>query len=177
MTEIKTPSEVTNKVERSHGGMPSWAILGIGRNHEGKIRIYWPYKSEIDGERFLTRFILFRTKYAGCEITRIHMDDTSRPFPHDHSRTFLSGKLWGTYTEWVYYDPQDLSKKKLIAHRRFGLHRLRHTEAHSIMWVSPRLVTVLFTGPQRQASNYWTPSGLQSIGMGVDQNPKATEWA
>lgn len=164
---------VTNKVERSHGGMPSWAVLGIGKNHEGKIKVYWPYKSDIDGDRFLTRFILLRTRFAGCEVTRIHMDDTSRPYPHDHSRTFASWKF-GTYDEWVFYDKEDLSKKQFIQHRRFGIHRLRHTEAHSITWVSPKLVTVLFTGRHRQASNYWTLQGLQTIGMGVD---KDTEWA
>lgn len=171
-----TTAKVTNTVERSHGGMPTWAILGIGRNHESKIKVYWPYKSDIDGERFLTRFIFVRTDWFGCEITRIHMDDTSRPWPHDHSRTFFSWKF-GEYDEWVFYDPEDLEKKDYKRHGRFSIHRLRHTEAHSITYVSPGLFTILFVGKKRQASNYWTPEGLQTIGMGVDQNPEATEWA
>ena len=171
-----TTAKVENKVERSHGGMPSWAILGVGRNHEGKIKVYWPYKSDIDGRRFLTRFIVVRCDYFGCEITRIHMDDTSRPWPHDHSRTFRSWKF-GSYNEWVFTDPKDLSKKRHIRHRPFGIHRLRYSEAHSITWVSPKLWTVLFVGKRSNESNYWTPSGKQTIGMGVDQNPEATEWA
>ena len=165
-------TQAANTVTRKHGGMPSWAVLGVGRNHEGRLVRYWPYTSDIDGERFLTRFIVFRTPLAGCEVTRIHVDDTSRPDPHDHSRTFGSWKF-GWYSEWVFADRNDLSVKRHIRHRRFGIHLLRHTEAHTITEVSPRLVTVLFLGPHRQKSNYWTPAGLQTIGMGVDQD----EWA
>ncbi len=167
MTTTTTP-----KVERKGGGMPNYALLGVGKNHEGKWTLYWPYTSDVEGERFLTRFILFRTPLAGVEITRIHKDDLGRPYPHDHSRTFLSWKF-GWYNEWAFYDKDDLTVKRHIMHRPFGIHRLRHTQAHSITQVSPGLVTVLFSGPRRQASNYWTEQGLQSIGMGVDQE----EWA
>lgn len=160
--------QVTNTVTRKHGGMPNWAVLGVGVDHEGKLKVWWPYTSDIDGERFLTRFIFFRTPLASADITRIHMDDTDRPYAHDHSRTFWSLKF-GWYSEWVHSDPENLDRKKHIRHRRFGIHRLRYTQAHTITEVSPRLVTVLFLGPHRQASNYWTPAGKQSIGMGVDQ--------
>lgn len=160
------------KVERKGGGMPHYALLGVGKNHEGKWTAYWPYTSDVDGERFLTRFIVFRTPLAGVEITRIHKDDLGRPDPHDHSRTFLSWKF-GRYNEWVFYDPDDLTNKKYKEHRKFGIHRLRHTQAHMITHVSPKLVTVLFTGKRSRQSNYWTAEGLKTIGMGVDQE----EWA
>jgi len=163
---------VTNKVVRTHGGMPSWAILGIGRNHEGKIKVYWPYKSDIDGQRFLTRFIPLRTPWVSIDITRIHMDDGERVHPHTHSRSFASLKF-GWYAENVFYDPNDLSNMRHIRHRRFGIHRLGYDEAHSITEVSPKLWTILFLGPSRSKSWYWTPQGRQSIGMGIDQD----EWA
>jgi hypothetical protein len=163
---------VTNTVERKHGGMPEWAVLGVGRNHEGRLVAYWPYTSDIDGQRFLTRFMVLRTPLASVEITRIHMDDGARSFPHDHSRTFASWKL-GRYAEDVYGDPADLTARRHRRHRRFSMALLRHTQAHSITWVSPKLVTVTFLGPKRGKSSYWTPDGFQSIGMGVDQE----EWA
>jgi hypothetical protein len=156
------------EVVRTHGGMPDWCLLGIGTN-DGKLALYWPYTSEINGERFLTRFIVVRNPWFSVDITRISMpDDDKRMWPHDHSRTFWSWKF-GSYDEWVYSDPSDLSKRKLRRHPKFSLHRLRHTEAHSITRVSPGLVTVLFLGRKRQKSSYWTPKGKRSIGMKVDQ--------
>jgi hypothetical protein len=168
MTTATQAPQVTAEVKRKHGGMPDWALLGVGRDAEGKLRLYWPYTSEINGERFLTRFIVLRTPYGSCDITRISMADDQREFPHDHSRTFWSWKL-GWYAEDVYTDQADLSAMQHKRHRRLGIHRLRHTEAHSITSVSPRLVTVLVSGRQRQTSNYWTPTGLQTIGMAVDR--------
>ena len=156
-------------VERKGGGMPNWCVLGIGINHERRVVRYWPYTSEINGKRFLTRFIVVRTPLASVDITRVHMPDDQRAYPHDHSRTFWSWKF-GWYAEEVFSDKGDLTARRSVRHRRFGIHRLQYTEAHSITVVSPRLVTVLFLGPRRQASNYWTPDGLRSIGMGVDQD-------
>lgn len=163
---------VTNEVERKHGGMPNWALLGVGINHEGKLKAWWPYSSDIDGERFLTRFIVFRSPIASMDITRIHSSDDQRQYPHDHSRNFWSLKLIGGYEEDVYVDPSDLREAFHKKHRWLSVHKMSRHHAHSITKVSPHLVTVLFLGRQKQASNYWTPEGLQSIGMGVDQ-----EWA
>lgn len=173
MTATSAPAGVTKKVVRKHGGMPNWALLGIGKNHEGKWRTWWPYTSEIDGERFLTRLIVLRTPYVSVDITRIGMADDQREYPHDHSRTFFSFKLWGWYEEDVFSDRNDPTDRVHKRHGRFSIHRLRYTQAHSITKISPKLVTVLFLGPQRQKSNYWTPDGLQTIGMGVDQEPWA----
>lgn len=169
-TETQAPvtAQVTHHPERTHGGMPNWAILGVGIDTAGKVRLYWPYRSKIDGQPFLTRFIVVRNPWFSMDITRIGMADDQREYPHDHSRTFRSWKF-GWYEEDVYYDKNDLTNKRHKRHGRFSLHRLRYTQAHSITKVSPKLVTVLFLGRQRQTSNYWTPDGLQSIGMAVDQ--------
>ena len=151
-------SQITQKVTRSGGGMRRWMFLT-------------PYWSDIDGQRFLTRFVLFFTPLAGCHVTRIHMADDQRKWPHDHSATFWSWKL-GAYAEDVYADPGDLTQVRHVRHRRFGIHRLRWTQAHSITHVSPHLVTVLFLGPRRNNSNYWTPDGRQGLGMKMDE-----EWS
>jgi hypothetical protein len=151
-----TATQVKNKVTRSGGGMRKWMFAT-------------PYHSDIDGQRFLTRFVLFFTPLCGCHITRIHMADDQRAWPHDHSATFWSFKLWGTYAENVYSgDPANPSMRK-VRHRRFGIHRLRWTEAHSITRVSPVTITVLFLGRRRNHSSYWTPDGRQSLGMTLDQ--------
>ncbi len=152
-----TPDHVTNKVERKFGGMPNYALLT-------------PYWSRIDGQPFLSRFIVFRTPLVSVSVTRIHTADDQRPYPHDHSRSFVSFKF-GSYEEDVFYDPADLTARRHRTHRRFSFHQLRYTQAHSITKVSPRLVTVMFSGPKRQKSNYWTPDGKQTIGMAVDQEP------
>jgi hypothetical protein len=157
-TAVTAPVHVTNKVERKYGGMPEYALA----------RWYW---SDIDGQRFLTRFILFRTPLVSVDVTRIHRADDQRPYPHDHSRSFASLKF-GSYEEDVFYDAGDLTSRRHRRHRRFSVHLLRYTQAHSITRVSPHLVTVLFLGPKRQPSNYWTPDGKQTIGMAVDQPGK-----
>jgi hypothetical protein len=97
------------------------------------------------------------------------MPDNQRAYPHDHSRSFVSFKL-GSYEEDVFYDPADLTSRRHRKHGRFSFHQLRYNQAHSITKVSPRLVTVLFLGPKRQKSSYWTPSGKQTTGMMVDQD-------
>jgi hypothetical protein len=146
------------KVERQGGGMRKYMFM----------QRYW---SEIGGKRFLTRFVFFFTPLAGCHVTRVHMADDQRKWPHDHSATFWSWKA-GWYAECVYTDPGDLSKVRYVRHRRFGIHRLRWDEAHSITQVSPHLWTVLFLGPRRTTSSYWTPDGKQNTGMKMDE-----EWA
>jgi len=152
---------ITPRVVRKGGGMPKTAF-------------FTPYWSEIDGQRFLSRFIIAFTKYGGCHITRIHMADNQREWPHDHSATFLSWKF-GWYAEDVYSGDPANPVKRHVRHRRFGIHRLRHDEAHSITEVSPRLITVLFLGPRRHGSNYWTPNGMESLGMKMDDQD--AEWS
>jgi hypothetical protein len=156
-----------NVVTRKHGGMPAWALLGVTLKDRKPV-FYWPYTSDVDGERFLTRFIVFRTNLLSMDITRIHSADDKRMYPHDHSRSFTSFKF-GSYDEWAYNDPNDLANRTFRQHRRFSCHILRHTQAHTITRVSPKLVTIMFLGPKKQKSNYWTPLGKRSIGMKVDQ--------
>lgn len=147
---------VTTKVERKKGGMRRYMFLE-------------PYWSDIGGQRFLSRFIFFFTPWAGCHVTRIHMADDQREWPHDHSATFLSWRLFGSYEEDVFSDPQDMSARRHRRHRWLSASVLRHDEAHSITRVSPFLVTVVVLGKRRQASNYWTPDGKQGLGLKMDE--------
>ena len=144
-----TANQITPEVERKSGGMRRYMFM----------ERYW---SEIGGQRFLSRFVFFFTPWAGSHITRVHMADNQREWPHDHSATFWSWKF-GWYAEDVYDNPGDLASKRHVRHRRFGIHRLRYDQAHSITEVSPRLITILFlagggsrptTGPQ-PASRAW----------------------
>ena len=193
------PDTITGKVDRKHGGMPTWAVLGMtltgfswprlswdnGRlwltGALGRPRFFFPYTSDINGKRFLTRFIILFTRWGGCHITRISMADDQRAWPHDHSATFLSFRLIGSYEEDVYTDPGDLTKVEHRTHRWLSATRLRHTEAHSITTVSRPLVTVLFLGRRRQTSKYWTPDGPQPLGMTMDlksgQQVPVDEWS
>jgi hypothetical protein len=149
---MNSETQVTNKVERKDGGMPEYAFM-------------YPWWSKIDGKPFLSRFVFFRTPWATIDITRIHTDDNQRPWPHDHSRSFVSFKLIGSYDEDVFYDPDDLTSRRRRRHSWLSCHLMRYNMAHSITRVSPVLVTVLFGGPTRRKSSYWTPAGLQPTGV------------
>lgn len=150
---------VTPKVERRKGGMPKYAFL----------RPYW---SHINGKPFLTRFIFFFTPYGGCHITWIRQADNQREWPHDHSASFVSFKLFGGYEEDVFSDPEDLTKKRHRVHRWLSCHVMKYKEAHSITKIAPFTVTILFLGRRRNKSNYWTPDGKQSTGLKMDE-----EWS
>lgn len=156
MTQTTEKPAVTPEVTRKGTGMRRWMF-------------FEPYWSDIGGQRFLTRFVVAFTPYFGFHVTRIHMADDQREHPHDHTRTFWSWKLFGGYDENVYSGPVTNPVMRHVRHRPFGVHRLRHSEAHSITRVSPRLVTVLFLGPHRHGSGYWTPTGKKSLGMEVDE--------
>lgn len=146
---------VTSTVTRQGGGMRRWMLLQ-------------PWWSDIDGQRFLTRFVLVFCPWFGCHVTRIHMADNQREYPHDHSATFWSLKF-GWYAEDVYSGDPRHPVKQHVRHRRLGIHRLRHDQAHSITAVSPRLWTILFLSRrQDHGSAYWTPAGRQSTGMTMD---------
>jgi hypothetical protein len=146
---------VKPEVKRKGGGMRRWMFLE-------------PYWSDIEGQRFLTRFVIIFCPWFGLHVTRIHMADNQREMPHDHTRTFWSLKM-GWYDEDVFTDPDDLNRWHRVCHRRFGIHKLRYDQAHKITAVSPRLWTILFLGRHRQGSGYWTPDGKQSLGMPVDE--------
>jgi hypothetical protein len=155
-----TAPGVTPKMTRKFGGMPNYAFLT-------------PYWSRIDDKPFLSRFILFRTPLCSIDITRIHMADNQREWPHDHSRNFWSFKLLGDYEEDVYIDPHDLRERFHKKHGWLSVHKMSRYHAHSITKISPMLVTVLFLGRQKQKSNSGTPDGKVSIGFKVDQD----EWS
>lgn len=149
-------SSITPKVERRKGGMPKYAFLK-------------PYWSRIDGKPFLSRFIFFFTPWAGCHITWIRQADNQREWPHDHSATFASFKLFGGYEEDVFDNPGNLAVRRNVKHRWLSAHILPYTRAHSITKISPFTVTILFLGKRRQPSNYWTPDGKRSLGMKMDE--------
>jgi hypothetical protein len=156
-TAAKATARDTVKVERSGGGMRKWMF-------------FTPYHSDVNGQRFLTRFVFFFTPYAGAHITRIHGADDQRKWPHDHSATFCSIRLLGSYEEDVYTDPGNLSQWEHRKHRWGSASRLRWDEAHSITRVSPFTVTLLLLGRRRNQSHYWTDQGKQPLGMAMDRD-------
>ncbi len=150
-------SDVTPKVERRKGGMPKYAFL-------------MPYWSRINDRPFLTRFIFFFTPYGGCHITWIRQPDNQREYPHDHSATFASFKVAGGYEEDVFSGDITNPVKRHRKHRWLSCHVMSHTEAHSITKISRwGTVTLLFLGRRRHGSNYWTPNGMQSLGLKMDE--------
>jgi hypothetical protein len=149
-------ARITHKVERKGGGMRRWMFAE-------------PYYSDIDGQRFLTRFVFWFTPFGGCHVTRIHMADDQREHPHDHTRTFISIKLAGGYEEDVYSGDIASPDRRHRKHRWLSWHVMPYDQAHSITAVRPLTVTLLFLGRHRHGSGYWTPDGKVPLGMPVDE--------
>jgi hypothetical protein len=124
------------------------------------------YRVTIAGAPFLKRLIIWFSPSWGIVITRICAPDDQRPHPHDHSASFWSWRLLGSYCEDVYDDPDDLSRVTRRQHRWLSASVLRHDRAHSVTSISRfPLVTVLVTGKRRQHPSYWTPEGKVPTGM------------
>jgi hypothetical protein len=144
--------QVMGDVERKGDGMPDRAFM----------KTYW---TNVGGKRFISRWILFRTDWFSIEISRIHRADDMRADPHDHSRSFISIKLIGSYDEYVYYNPNDLSQRRERTHSWLSWHLMRYNMAHSIIRVSPILITMTILGCKKQASSYWREEGKVLTGV------------
>jgi hypothetical protein len=127
-----------------------------------------PYWSDVDGKPFLTRFVFWFNPRGGCHVTFIHQPDNQREWPHDHSASFVSVKLIGGYEEDVYSGSHTRPDKRHRKHRWLSCHVMHASEAHSITRTSRILVTLVILGQRVQPSNYWTPQGLKSIGLRMD---------
>jgi hypothetical protein len=150
-------SLITPKVDRKDGGMPKRAFLR-------------PYYSRIDGKPFLSRFIFWFTPKSGCHVTWIRQADNQREWPHDHTATFKTLILSGSYEESVYSGDPANPVKTHRKHRWLSRMELRWDQAHSITSISRwPLVTLLTLGERCNSSSYWTPKGKEALGMPADE--------
>lgn len=130
------------RTARRFGGMPRW---GFNRD-------YWV---QVGDDPFLDRRVLFICPWFGVFLTDILRPDADRD-PHDHSRTFASFILSGSYAELVY---TDLKHVRARVHKRGSLHLMPLSKAHVITATIQPLRTLVVAGRSRGTWAFWTPQG------------------
>jgi hypothetical protein len=123
----------------------SWALL----------QRHWV---KINDEYMLKRLKIVQTPWFAVLLTKIYKPDSER-YPHSHFRSAVSLILSGGYTERVFSDPADLSKFIVRSNRRWSLHTIPTSIAHSITRVEKPLWTLLLAGPTTGEFVFWTPDG------------------
>jgi hypothetical protein len=134
------------KTKRKNGEMPRW---GVNRD-------YWV---SVGDTPFLDRKVLVICPWFGVFLTDVHKPDTGRD-PHDHSRPFISVILSGGYIEVVYANQSGMINLTSKLRRRWSVHLMRTTEAHTIRFVQRDTRTLVFAGRSRGTWSFWTPDGL-----------------
>ena len=132
------------------------------------------YDIIINGDLYLTRLTLFKTPWFSVKVHWIHKPDPDRDL-HDHPWPFASFILRGWYKElecrrpdmrgiWMRFAQGPACKEVTeVADRRYPvverLVRWFNTKdtraAHRITSASPKLVTLVFTGPKTKEWGFY----------------------
>lgn len=125
----------------------------------------------INGELYLTRLTLFKTPWFSVKLHWIHKADPDRDL-HDHPWSFTSFVLRGWYKEMVCQKPgyrggwigRCVDVEQLMeANHRFPVEErlvrwFNHKDtmaAHRITEVSPKLLTLVVTGPKTKSWGFY----------------------
>jgi hypothetical protein len=107
-------------------------------------RLYSP-----TGEKYLTRYVLIRTRWFALYLHRLHAPDPDRDL-HNHPWRATSLILWGGYTELVTHtrapDPETRLTLAERMHLTGDLNRIRTSAYHRIVKVEPNTWTLVFAG-------------------------------
>lgn len=110
-------------------------------------------------ELYLRRLYVLRTPWFGYMIHWIAREDWDRDALHDHPWTFFRYILKGGYTEsvaWAVSDT-DLSTPIDLEHRACTFSKFPDGAFHRITSVKPGTVSIVFTGPKRNAWGFFVP--------------------
>lgn len=142
---------------------PRWAFMRVFEvpDREDPSRIY------------LRRLRIVQTPWFGVYLHRIYLPDSDRD-PHDHPWLFASLILRGGYLEHVWDQRDDLSRHRSKISGRWSLHRMPTWQAHRIMAVKDRTVTLVLVGRRQRQWGFWTADGwvpwtaYTDVGLGPD---------
>ena len=125
------------------------------------------YDIIINGDLYLTRLTLFKTPWFSVKVHWIHKPDPDRDL-HDHPWPFASFILRGWYKELECREPRQRGRDiqsgaRMMADYYFPvkerLVRWFNTKdtlaAHRITEASPKLVTLVFTGPKTKEWGFY----------------------
>ena len=120
------------------------------------------YDIVLDGELYLRRYFIFRSRWFNIFLHNIRLPDRGRD-PHDHPWSFLGLVLKGGYTEDLYHVRWhntlhlDYVLEREVVQRKVGqLAFRRATDVHHIASVKPGTWTLVFTGPRVREWAFWS---------------------
>jgi hypothetical protein len=120
------------------------------------------YQVHKDGRPFIDRLRLIQVPWFAVYLTRIHAPDTDRA-PHDHSRSFWTFILSGSYEERVWPCPDHpgtlLEEGVMRSHARWSRKYIPRTWAHQITEVRNPLITLVIAGRRAETWHFWEPDG------------------
>lgn len=112
------------------------------------------------GNPMLERIRLLQTPWFGLYLHRIHREDLDH-VPHDHPWHFRSLVLRGGYTELFSPYPHihpDIDRH-LRTWRRWSRHRFTKDQAHRIVFVEPRTLTLVLVGRKHGSWGFFDTTG------------------
>lgn len=125
------------------------------------------YDIVINGEQYLTRLTLVKTPWFSVKLHWIHKADPDRDL-HDHPWNFTSFVLRGQYKELVCDKPdtralwlraeavRTANSRTPIKERLIRWFNHKNTRsAHRITEVSPKLLTLVVTGPKTKSWGFY----------------------
>lgn len=129
----------------------------------------------LDGLVYLVRLRVIQTPLFALYVHDIHEPDGDRA-PHNHPWTFISIVLRGHYTEHVHVDP-DPERKRVETivektHKRFSIHKMPQSQAHTIVEAGPNLKTLILTGRRRSSWGFFTDKGYVDWKVYTKLNPR-----
>lgn len=108
-----------------------------------------------DGSDYLFRVRIIQTPWFGVFLHDIYEDDGDRDC-HNHPWSFLSIVLRGEYTERYYPEPETRPTYYVLKrHTNRSIHKMGRTAAHRIIDASPRLKTLILTGPRQSTWGFF----------------------
>jgi hypothetical protein len=118
-------------------------------------RVLHRHRTWIDGELFINRLVILQCPWFAVLLTGIRQPDTARD-PHDHSRSFITFILSGSYTEQTWRTGNTMVNEGTREHPRFSAKFLSRHQAHHIVSVRGHLRTLLLAGPHtRRPFSFW----------------------
>jgi hypothetical protein len=110
-----------------------------------------------DGDPYLDRLRIINTPFFNLYLHHIHRADLERS-GHDHPWSFLSIVLSGAYKEevWPYKECPGYSRE--FTRKRFSIHKMGQSSAHTITSIYGILWTLVITGPRRSDWGFY-PNG------------------
>lgn len=122
---------------------------------------------------YLDRWRIIETPWASVKLHAIRLHDSPARGAHDHPWSFVSIRLWGTYSESLYRRDGYFDRaehRRLVTFRRAEqLHRITRLHRRAGVW------TLVLCGPRRREWGFKKP-GQPWVHWGDYDGPQGQGW-